>query len=392
MNLAVISHKLCWTDPGSPTGFATDGGFPFQIGAISELFDGTTVVVPCETSYSEGLTPLKGRDMKVIALSTPTGRGLKRKLGIPFWLLKNGRVIWREVGRADAVHTPIPSDVGTIGMLFALLKRKPLFVRHCGNWLVQRTLAERFWKWSMEFFGGGQKVMFATGGGVDGPSRTNPNVKWIFSTSLRRAQMDRVKPKELLDDKNIRIIIACRQEERKGSDVVIESMPSILVAFPNATLDVVGDGSLLPKLKQRANELGVTQRISFHGKLGHSKVLELFRQSDLFCYPTTASEGFPKVVLEALANGLPVITTRVSVLPQLIGNGCGILLDSASPSELATRVINLFSDQTAYAEMSKKAVKISKQYCLEEWRDIIGRSLREAWGMDSLFAEVEFVD
>lgn len=389
MKLAIISHKLCYPSTDSATGYSTDGGFPFQMEAISELLDQTVVVVPCEKVAAEGLMPLKGPGMRVVALSTPVGRGLKRKLGFPFWLIENGKVIWREVRRADAVHTPIPGDVGTIGMLFALLQRKPLFVRHCGNWLVQRTMAERFWKWSMEFFGGGQNVMFATGGGTESPSKKNANVKWIFSTSLRRAQMHGVSPKVLPSDGCVQLIIACRQEERKGTDVVIDSMPSILKAIPNATVDVVGGGTLLPTLKQRAARLGVSGRINFHGKLEHSKVLKLFAQSHLFCYPTTASEGFPKVVLEALAAGLPVITTRVSVLPQLIGGGCGVLLDSASAQHLSEAVINVCSDSAQYIEMSKNATELSKRYCLEDWRDLIGKTLCEAWGVDSLRAEVE---
>lgn len=388
MNLAVISHKLCWPSSGSPTGYATDGGFPFQIEAISELFDKTAVVIPCEAAYSAGLSPLKGREMTVVALSAPSGRGLMRKLRFPFWLINNGRMIWREVRSADAVHTPIPGDVGTIGMLFALLQRKPIFVRHCGNWLVQRTFAERCWKRSMEFFGGGRNVMFATGGGTDSPSETNPSVKWIFSTSLRRAQMDGVQPKELLDNGKVRLVIACRQETRKGTDVVIDSLPAILEVFPDATLDVIGDGSMLPELKQRSSKLGVDGSIIFHGKLEHQVVLKLFGEGHLFCYPTSASEGFPKVVLEALASGMPVITTRVSVLPQLIGNGGGVLLDSALPEELSTAVINCCSDNNHYREMSKRVIELSKQYCLEDWRDLIGQTLCDAWGVNSLSSEV----
>ncbi len=392
MNLAVISHKLCWASANSPTGYSTDGGFPFQIGAISELFEKTTVVVPCASRASQGLAPLKGRDMKVVALSTPSGKGLRRKLRFPIWLLKNGKTIWREVRNADAVHAPIPGDVGTIGMICALLQRKPLFVRHCGNWLVQRTLAERFWKWSMEFFGGGRNVMFATGGGLEGPSKSNPSVKWIFSTSLRRSQMEGIIPNVLPADGRIRLVIASRQEERKGTDVAIEGMKAVLNVFPNATLDVVGDGSLLPKLKDLASELDLSRSVTFHGKLEHSELLKVFGQGHVFCYPTTASEGFPKVVLEALACGMPVITTRVSVLPELIGNGCGSLLDSATPEEVASAVINLCSDNVRYGEMSDRAIEVSKRYCLEDWRDLIGASLSDAWGVDRLSSEVRFAE
>ncbi|MFN0279987.1 MAG: glycosyltransferase family 4 protein [Pyrinomonadaceae bacterium] len=380
-----MSHKICWPSDASPTGFSTDGGFPLQMQAISELFGKTTLVIPARTSQSEnGTSPLKGNNMEVVQLRVPDGNGLKRKLGLPLWILKNSNIIWREVRSADAVHAPIPGDVGTIGMFFALILRKPLVVRHCGNWFVQRTVAERFWKWSMEFFGGGRNVMFATGGSEEVPSRRNPSLKWIFSTSLTRKQIADCKPRTLPPDGRIKLVIACRQEERKGTDIVIDSLPAVLQAFPDASLDVIGDGSLLPKLKEQVRTLGLTEKVTFHGKLEHSKVISLLKQSHIFCYPTAASEGFPKVVLEALASGLPVITTRVSVLPDLIGFGGGVLLESPVAPQLSEAVINICSDPIKYQEMSSRAIEIAQNYSLEDWRDFIGKTLREAWNVPTL--------
>lgn len=352
--------------------------------ALSELFDETRIVVPCdETSLAGGLTPIKGNTIKVVALSAPKGSGLRRKLNIPMWLLRNGPTIWREVRGADAVHTPIPGDAGTIGMLLALLMRKPLLVRHCGNWFMQRTLAERFWKWSMEYFAGGRNVMLATGGSSEAPSRRNPNLKWIFSTSLRHEQMKRAEPRELPSDGRIRLVITCRQEIGKGTDVVIESLPTVLKELPNVSLDVVGDGSYIPWLKKRTDQLGLKDKVHFHGRLAHSGVIDVFRKGHLFCYPTS-SEGFPKVVLEALASGMPVITTRVSVLPKLIGSDCGVLLDSAKPEELASKILDICSNPDEYRAMSLNAIGTARQYCLENWRDFIGETLRTAWKVDSL--------
>ena len=176
-----------------------DGGFPLQVRAISELFNETKVLVPCEKSQNtNGISPLFGKNLEVSPLSAPKGIGFRRKLDIPLWLLRNGRIIWKEIKNADAVHAPIPGDVGTIGMLFALLLRKPLFVRHCGNWLVQRTTAEHFWKWSMEYFAGGRNVMFATGGTENAPSERNSHIKWIFSTSLRQENIDKSRRRAII--------------------------------------------------------------------------------------------------------------------------------------------------------------------------------------------------
>lgn len=389
MRLVVISHKPCWRSTNSPLGYVTDGGFPLQMQAISELFSETKVVVPCASEANRsGLSDLLGRNMTIVPLSILNGHGFSRKIGLFGWLLSNGLIIWKEVKGADAVHAPIPGDVGTIGMVFALLQRKPLFVRHCGNWLAPRTVAERLWKWSMEKFAGGRNVMLATGGADQAPSSRNPKVKWIFSSSLSRDQLMNSVPRNLPDDGKLRLIIACRQEERKGTDLVIDSLPLILKSFPNATLDIVGGGSLLENLKQQAVSTGLRDRVTFHGKVEQSRVLELLRKAHLFCYPTSASEGFPKVVLEALASGLPIVTTRVSVLPQLVGNGCGILLDEPTPVSIAAAVKEICIDETKYNQMSSRAVETARQYTLENWRDYIGATLRESWNVNSLLGEI----
>lgn len=385
MHLVVISHKLCWKSANSPSGYVTDGGFPLQMEAISELFTSTELVAPCELAGSvEGVSPLRGNNLHVTPLAVPKGRGFRRKIDMLLWVLKNGPIIWRSVRSADAVHTPIPGDVGTVGMIVALIMSKPLFVRHCGNWLMPRTTAERFWKWSMEYFAGTRNVMLATGGAAEPPTQRNPNVKWIFSTSLRSDQMADNRLRMPPRDGRLKIIIACRQEERKGTDAVITSMPSILASFPSASLDIVGGGSLLEKLREQSVSCGVADRVIFHGKVEQSEVLDLLRQAHVFCYPTSASEGFPKVVLEALASGLPVITTKVSVLPQLIGNSCGVLLDEPSSRAIADAVKTICLDEAKYHQMSSKAVETARQYTLENWRDSIGETLREAWKVTSL--------
>lgn len=389
MKLAVISHKVCWQSADSPSGFATDGGFPLQIKAISELFDETRAVVPCKKNANpKGISPLTGKNLQVSALSVPKGKGFIRKLDIPFWLLRNGWKIWREVRASDAVHAPIPGDVGTIGMLFALVLRKPLFVRHCGNWMIQRTAAEAFWKWSMERFAGGRNVMMATGGADDAPSNRNANIKWIFSTSLSQDEIRNAIPREFPADGNLKLITACRLEKRKGVEIVIESLPLILQKFPKATLEIVGGGTLLNELKNKAKTLHLEDKITFHGKVEHAQVIALMKKAHVFCFPTSASEGFPKVVLEALACGLPVLTTKVSVLPKLIGNGGGILLDAPTNETVAEAITAICLKPEEYNRMSVRAVETAQQYSLENWRDFIGENLREAWKVSSLSSTV----
>jgi len=351
--------------------------------AISELFAQTHLVLPLAgaTVGKNGLEPLSGNAVSVVELTTPAGRGIWRKFGFPLWLIRNGRVIAREFKWADAIHAPIPGDVGTVALALALLFRKPLFVRHCGNWFATRTAAEWFWRWVMEKFAGGRNVMLATGGGTGEPSSRNAAVRWIFSTSLTTREMYARTRIRIAPHDPARLVIACRQEPGKGTDLVIETLAALPDRMCTATLDIAGEGSCLAALKQLAIDRGVDRRVRFHGRLSHSDLMDLFSQADLFCYPTT-SEGFPKVVLEALASGLPVITTNTSVLPVLIGNEAGKLVDEPTPVSLAASIVECLGN--GYSAMSTAAVQTAAKYTLDEWRCTLARILRDAWGQDAV--------
>ncbi len=377
--LAVISHKPCWRSSKSPTGFATDGGFPFQMRALSELFDSTVVLVPCSAIPNQKAeTDINGYNLSVVPLTAPIGKGILRKICLPWWLIRNSLNLVLEAIRADAIHTPIPGDIGTFGMILAFVLRKPLFVRHCGNWELKRTSAQRFWRWFMERFAGGKNVMLATGGALSPPSKRNPAIRWIFSTSLTEAEIAAcLTHRQSIDSQHARIITVCRLEKFKGTEVLLESLALLLGDFPGIRQDIVGDGSRLVEMKDRAVLLGLNDRVEFHGQLDHENVIRLLKRADIFCYPTL-SDGFPKVVLEALACGLPVITTPISVLPQLIGNGCGILVKEASPAMIAQAVRDCLTDSARYSAMSTQALLTARQYSLERWRDTIGCLLRDA--------------
>lgn len=383
MRITVISHKTCWVtlDADGRQQVYTDGGFPLQMQAVAELFDEMVIVVPCEKAECVAqLSLITLGNIRVVPLKPLTGKGLSRKIWFFVWLAANVPVILKEVRTADAVHAPIPGDIGTIGIFLALLTRKPLFVRHCGNWLAPRTTAEWFWKRGMELFAGGRNVMLATGGANSPPSDRNSNVKWIFSTSLKESQMTNSTGGILSKSGELRLITVSRQEPNKGTDLVIESLPEIAIDFPKVKLDVVGDGSMMPYLRKLAADLGVAERVRFAGKVKQPDVMELLRAAHIFCYPTSASEGFPKVILEALSAGLPVITTPVSVLPMLIDDGCGKIIADTSPASLASAVKMIARDSDRYKAMSMGAICRAQGYTLERWSETIKGHMVDAWG------------
>jgi glycosyltransferase involved in cell wall biosynthesis len=382
MRLTVFTNMPCWPSPQSPSGYASEGGSSLQFAALSELFDATRIVMPCvRPGNRAGEMFLTGKNLSIVPLAPLPMAPLRRRLALPFWLAFQAHRFMGEARRADAVHALVLGDIGALGMLAALAMRKPLFVRHKNDWLHCRTIGERLERRFLEEMAGGRNVVLATGAAAGPPSRRNSSIRWIFSTTLTQEELEaNSKERSPPASDDVRLIIVARQEPLKGTHVLLLSLPLIRRDLPCISLDVVGDGSALPRFQQLALELGVQDSVRFHGRVDHAGVLRLLHSADLYCLPTAESEGFPKSVHEAMACGLPVITTPVSVLPQLVGNGCGVIMKERTPEAVAEAVLECLSDPERYRRMSAEALRVAATYSLERWRDTIGDLLEDAWG------------
>lgn len=382
MKLLVVSHKNCWRDPTSPSGYSTDGGFPQQIGALAGLFDETSVAV-CQAigDRPPGLAPVAPAGVEILAVPPPAGRGLMRKLGMFPWLGGGGVQIWKRIRRADAVHTPIPGDVGAVALLMAVVAKKRVFVRHCGTWGDRSTLANRFLAWFLPAIARDRVVVMATGGGPEAPEPHNPAIQWIFATSFSQAEYDAIVPAvPWRPEIPLRIVMVGRLTRGKNTLACIEALPDILEAHPGSSLNVVGEGPFRKELEEAVVRLGLEDSVTIAGNLGHEAVLDVLRRSHLFLFPTQVAEGFPKAVVEAMACGLPIVASRVSVLPHLLRDGCGVVLDGSSPADVAGAVVRLTRTPELMAEMGRKAHRRAGKYTLERWRDLVGDRLEAAWG------------
>lgn len=379
IHLVIFSHKPCWADSASASGFSTDGGFPLQMAAISELFDRTTLVIPRSRSpRPPGLTPLDGKNLDVDPFPEPPGTGWRRKLG---WIL--GSVVrlprlWHHAGRGDAVHAAVPGDVGFVGLVLALLRRRRIFVRHCGTWGNDATLADRLLHRLLVRVAGERCIVFATGGGEAPPSQENPAIRWIFSTSLSASEV--ADPATTRRSEPPRLIHLGRLTAGKNAAATIRALAELRRDRPDLLLDVVGRGPEEERLRALVRDLELEEAVVFHGNLDHDGVMERLRRARVLVFPTQVAEGFPKAVLEALASGVPVVAPRVSVLPHLLRDGGGLLLDDVDPRTVASAVRRLLDDAAEWSRHAEAGPRIARRHTLEAWSDAIRRRLESAWG------------
>jgi glycosyltransferase involved in cell wall biosynthesis len=296
------------------------------------------------------------------------------------WILYNLRTLWQEIRHADALHVAVPG-IGGVAILLGLLQRKRLFIRHCGTWDQPVTPANHALLWLLEKIGSDNNMVFATGGSDSPPSRNNPHIHWIFSTTLTKAELECIPPAHAWrPGQSLRMITVCRLAEGKNVQSILEAVPLIGEEVTDIHLDILGDGEYRPVLEKLATELRIHDKVTFHGNVDHERVLQELSRSHLFVFPTRVKEGFPKAVLEAQACGLPVVATRVSVIPEMLKNGCGCLLDDTTSQAVAKAVLNLLATPEALPQMGCLAHEAAQDFTLEAWGETIGKRLQAAWG------------
>jgi glycosyltransferase involved in cell wall biosynthesis len=321
------------------SGYSTVGSFPFQMDAISGCSIKPGSSLWNASSRPPSLMPIVGCNLSVHPLNEPAGESWRYLLSLLAWLLSSLGKFWHEIKQADVLHIAVPG-LGSVAILLGLLQRKRMFIRHCGTWNQPVTRANHALLWLLEKIADSDRnIVMATGGGEHPPSNKNPHVSWIFSTTLFEEELKDITPiKPWRPGDTLKLITVGRITELKNAAAIVETLPEIMQSYPKIHLRIVGDGPYEDILKKSVQEKDLGAVVEFTGNLDHQGVLDVLRDSHLFVFPTRVKEGFPKAVLEALACGLPVIATCISVIPSLLKNGAGILLDETTSQSIATAV------------------------------------------------------
>jgi colanic acid/amylovoran biosynthesis glycosyltransferase len=160
----------------------------------------------------------------------------------------------------------------------------------------------------------------------------------------------------------VRIISVGRMTEKKGHRYTIEAVANLAARRPDLDirLDVVGNGPLLKQMREMVARLGIGNRIVLHGGLTNGEVRELLEQAHVFVlHSVTANdgdmEGIPVSIMEAMAMGLPVVSTRHSGIPELVADGVsGFLVEERDVATTAEAIERLADDPELVARMGRE--------------------------------------
>lgn len=149
-----------------------------------------------------------------------------------------------------------------------------------------------------------------------------------------------------------RVVIAARLMASKGIGTAIAAMKTVQRHRPEFGLIVAGSGEYADAAQALVERLDVRQ-VTFTGAIPNDAVCALLREAHLLCFPTEHDEGFPSVVVEAMAFGLPVVTRPVGGIADFFQSGVhGYLSESTAPDDFAHLILAIADDPDRYRAMA----------------------------------------
>ncbi len=172
----------------------------------------------------------------------------------------------------------------------------------------------------------------------------------------------------------LRILGVGRLVAKKGFDVLIEACGLLQQQQIAFTVTLAGEeGEHSNVIRQRVASLGLTDCIRFTGPLRQDQLFAEYRRATVFCLPCRVlddgdRDGIPNVLMEAMACGLPVVTTAISGIPELVTDGInGVLIPPEDPVALAAAIMRLSRDSQLVGRLAAAAQVTVRDHFDGDW-------------------------
>ena len=382
MTLGVIAHKDFWADP---EGLKTTGGFGRQIEELGRHFGGTILVVPfrAQTSVQPGFK-MHSEGLAIIPLPLFRPTGLFGKLDFLIKMPVITRRVWTAYTRSEIVQFRLPGYVGVLGLLVHKLRRsRPGFVYLGGDWSerIRQTrdnpfrLIAHVIDWVLPWLIRGAPTFVVGKQMADRYRQTHPHVHQVVTTVISKDDIHAPGRREI--GHIVKLLYVGRLDPVKGLRYLIEALRIYSESGQRFELTMAGPDLRGSEIADLVEEHGFRDQMSFPGyvPLGE-KLWQIYRSADVFVLPSL-SEGQPKVLIEAMANGLVVIATRVGGIPSIVEDEVnGLLVQPRSPEAIASALGRVVRDSELRERLARNAFEAARAFTIEEQTEQVVNQLR----------------
>jgi len=252
----------------------------------------------------------------------------------------------RQGFRPDIIHAHV-YGVGVPAVLAARLRRIPVVITEHFTGFPRRLLSRREVRSARWAFRRADVVMPVSESllraieayDIKANFRVVPNVADTHIFHHRPHSLPNAGPKRLL--------CVALLDEKKGIRYLLEAVAKLPPQAGPWRLDIVGDGPERQPLQAKAQELGISDRVTFQGVRPKSEVAEFMGAADLFVLPSLW-ENLPCVIAEAMTTGLPVLSTLVGGIPEMVDDMVGMLVPPGDADALSAALASMLENLDRY--------------------------------------------
>jgi glycosyltransferase involved in cell wall biosynthesis len=358
--------------------YYTYGGFGSYLSEISSYFKKVHLV-----AHVKAGNPPDGwysvchiKNLKIYHL-LPSSNPLSFFLFLPHTIL----VSIKALRSVNIAHVRMPDFTGVVGGVLCILLDLPYFSQIIADWKLQRdnmmyshkfylgTLMKFYYTFYLYFekFVSSKSIIFAQGRTCY--TRLNKLNKCVFTISSAHSRSHIVNVKEKCYNSTIMLLTVGRLNRVKNQKLVLDAVKLLNDQKNNLTwnLTIIGSGPKFDYLNQYASRLNISNYVKFRGKVPYgNQLFAYFDDSDIFILPSL-SEGTPKVLLESLARGLPVVASEVSGVPDTIKDReRGLLFNSNDLNDLVGCILLMYEDKTLREYCQKNGILFAQSNTVEE--------------------------
>ena len=284
--------------------------------------------------------------------------------------------LWRATGRVDLVH--VMANSGWSWYLFAApaiwiarLRRRPVIVNYRGG------EADAFFSRSFKRV----RTTLNKASAIVVPSAFLHSVfeRWGYCAVVvpNIIDLSRFRAAEKRPDGNqvqsLHIVVTRNLEPIYDIPTALRVLARVRSRWPDARMTVAGSGPESARLAQLAQDLGIAEAVTFAGRVDNEHMAELYQRADIMLN-TSLADNMPISFLEALASGVPIVSTDVGGIPYLVRDGEQALLAPAADDEaLAARVEQLWLDPQLRGRLQRTGLELVGQF---EWTRVRGALLK----------------
>ena len=377
MTLGILYHMPFW-QTADGTLWEAEGSFARYVDSLAPYFDRVILSVPVFDTPPASGSRVTAKNVTLAPLPYFPG---PRQF---YPMLRSVQPRLRSwVDQCDIIHLRVPSPAAIFAFRLARARNKPIFLLvvgdsqallpHLGYSGLKKTLFSMyvaFEEWAVRFMTN-RTLTFANGRALREKHEAHgAKVHETRTTTLSLA--DVATRSDTCAQPRIRILTVSRIDPRKGLRMLPSMIAALAAEGADVTIDIVGPPIGLIGESERdaiaadAERLRVADRVILHGTVELDRLMPMYREFDLFVLPTRPGEGIPRVLMEAMAAGLPVVTTDVAGISSLVTDGDnGLLVPDGSTNALVDAVRSLIKTPALRQRLIQGGYATARAHTLE---------------------------